>query len=209
MSALEKFIHDEPRRTPTLIKAALAHVQFETIHPFLDGNGRVGRLLIALLLHYEKALSVPLLYLSLYFKTHRQQYYELLQRVRQEGVWEEWLSFFLTGVRDTAEAAARVPLRVTRLFEEDASRIQSLGRAGVTALRMHQHARKSVLFSIPAVAQALGISHQAASTAVNRLVELDILREVGERRRNRLFVYQAYLDILEEGTRLTGVAAHP
>ncbi|MDB4952354.1 MAG: hypothetical protein JWM27_5003 [Gemmatimonadetes bacterium] len=134
---LELFLHDRPGRTPTLIKAALAHVQFETIHPFLDGNGRLGRFLITFLLCAEEALSQPLLYLSLYFKANRQTYYDLLQRVRTEGVWEEWLAFFLEGVIATSSQATDTARRILALFETDRLRIEALGRVAHVALRVH------------------------------------------------------------------------
>ena len=123
MGALEKFLHDQPARTPVLIKAALAHVQFETIHPFLDGNGRLGRLLITLLLYADQALSAPILYLSLYFKTNRDVYYDLLQKVRTEGDWEAWLRFFMTGVLETSEQAVQTAKAILQLFDEDRRKI--------------------------------------------------------------------------------------
>lgn len=129
LADLERFLHDQPERTPTLIKSALAHVQFETIHPFLDGNGRVGRLLVTLLLCAEGALAEPLLYLSLYFKRHRQLYYELLQRVRLDGDWEAWLRFLLDGVAEIAEQAGNTAGRILELFEQDQAKIERLGRA--------------------------------------------------------------------------------
>src|SRR5438067_6669482 len=116
MGAFEKFLHREHEELPILVKAALVHVQFESIHPFLDGNGRLGRLLITLLLCAKGALKEPLLYLSLYFKRHRSRYYDHLQRVRTEGAWEEWLQFFVTGVATTAQAAAETATRILRLF---------------------------------------------------------------------------------------------
>jgi len=136
LGAFEKFLHNDPVATPVLIKAALAHVQFETIHPFLDGNGRVGRLLITLLLCAEGALSEPILYLSLYFKTHRQEYYDWLQRVRTEGNWEGWLSFFLTGVMETAGHATQSARQILQLFETDSAKIQTLKKAAGAALRV-------------------------------------------------------------------------
>ncbi|MFW6201904.1 MAG: Fic family protein, partial [Gemmatimonadota bacterium] len=136
MGALEKYLHDDPVRTPTLIKAALSHVQFETIHPFLDGNGRVGRLLITFLLCAEEALSEPLLYLSLYFKQNRERYYDLLRHVRFTGDWEEWLQFFLEGVAATADQAAGTARRILDVFERDRERIQVLGRSAPSALRV-------------------------------------------------------------------------
>ena len=128
LGALEKFLHNDPVKTPLLVKAALAHVQFETIHPFLDGNGRLGRLLITFLFCAEGALREPLLYLSLYFKQHRQQYYDLLQSVRLTGDWEAWLRFFLTGVEDTANQAGQTAKALMKLAATDEKRIQTLGK---------------------------------------------------------------------------------
>ena len=202
MGTLEKFLHNDPVRTPILIKAALAHVQFETIHPFLDGNGRVGRLLITFLLCAEKALAEPLLYLSLYFKTHRTTYYDLLQTVRVTGEWEEWLTFFLTGVKETSDQATGTAKSILRLFDRDRQRIQALGRAAGSALRLHQYLQKNPFISISQVAEEVGMTAPAVSAAINRLQGLDILTEFTGRQRNRLFSYHQYLDILKEGTEL-------
>lgn len=200
MGALERFLHDEPVKTPLLIKAALAHVQFETIHPFLDGNGRVGRLLIILLLCAEGALAQPLLYLSLYFKTHRDVYYDLLQRVRNEGSWERWLDFFLSGVIDTTEQAARAAQRILELFRADHETVEKLGRAAASALRLHHLLQEKAIISIPGAAKRLGLSQPTVTTSMRHLEQAGIVRERTGRKRNRLFVYDAYLSILEEGT---------
>ncbi len=200
LGGLEKFLHDVPERTPLLVKVALAHVQFETIHPFLDGNGRVGRLLITLLLCAEGALSEPLLYLSLYFKAHRDRYYDLLDLVRREGSWEAWLRFFLEGVEETADQASATARRILTLFDDDRRRIQAIGRAAGTALRVHDLLRRRPLVSIPVVARQFGLSTPTVSASLGHLARLGIVREVTGRRRNRLFVYQAYLDLLNEGT---------
>src|SRR6202789_3284805 len=128
MSNLELFLHEDRPDLPLLIKAALVHVQFETIHPFLDGNGRLGRLLITFLLCAQDAIREPILYLSLYFKTHRTAYYDLLDRVRAKGDWEAWLDFFLTGVKETADQAASAARRILTLFDENQRQIESLGR---------------------------------------------------------------------------------
>ncbi|MEY4488581.1 MAG: hypothetical protein RIQ79_1089 [Verrucomicrobiota bacterium] len=202
LSTLEKFLHDET--TPTLIKAALAHVQFETIHPFLDGNGRVGRLLIALLLCHDKVLSQPLLYLSLHLKKNRDEYYALLQRVRTEGVWEEWLLFFLRGVAETAEQAAGTVKRVVALFAADAQRIEALGRAAATTLRVQRLLQKQLSTTATQAAAALGLSFPAVNSALEKLVELDIARELTGTPRNRVFAYDRYLHILSEGTEPLG-----
>lgn len=200
MGALEKFLHDDPVRTPVLIKAALAHVQFETIHPFLDGNGRVGRLLITLLLCAEGALSEPILYLSLYFKTRRDEYYDWLQKVRTEGNWEGWLRFFLAGVLDTAEQAVQTAKAILQLFDEDRQRIESLGRPAASALRVHQYLKTKPLTSIPSAAQTLGLSVPTVTASLKYLEQLGLVRELTQRSRNRLFAYDQYLKILTKGT---------
>lgn len=200
MGDLEKFLHGEPVRMPLLIKAALAHVQFETVHPFLDGNGRLGRLLITFLLCSEGALSEPILYLSLYFKTHRQAYYDLLQRVRTEGVWEKWLDFFLTGVLETAEQATSAAKQILKLFEKDRGRIETLGRPAGSALRVHQYLQGKPITSVAMAAKALRVTEPTVRTSLAHLEKLRIVREMTGRQRNRLFVYDKYLDILDEGT---------
>jgi Fic family protein len=199
MGALEKFLHDDPVRTPTLLKAALSHVQFETIHPFLDGNGRVGRLLITLILCAEGALSEPLLYLSLYLKENRQEYYDLLQRVRTEGDWEAWLRFFLTGVIATAEQATTTARRILDLFDRDRERIATPGRAPASLLRVHDFFRRTPLASTSQIAKTLNLSTPTVATALTRLGALGIIREQSGRKWGRLYAYGEYLDILGEG----------
>jgi Fic family protein len=199
MGALENFLHDDPEPTPVLIKAALAHVQFETIHPFLDGNGRIGRLLITLLLIAEQAMSEPLLYLSLYFKQNRQRYYELLHSVRLEGDWEAWLEFFLQGVIDTSEGATEAARRILDRFAQDRARIATLGRATGSALRLHELLRRKPLLSIRAAVKELGLSAPTVGAAFSHLAGLGIVREVTGKRRDRLFAYTDYLAILAEG----------
>lgn len=201
MSDLEKFLHDRPVRTPILLKAALAHAQFETIHPFLDGNGRLGRLLVTLLLcGEERVLSKPLLYLSLYLKRNRDEYYERLQRVRTHGEWEEWVRFFLEGVIEVAESAAETTRRLLALVERDRQRIQTLGRAAATAARLHEIAVKEIVFRIPEAARRLETSEVTTGNAARNLEGLGIVRETTGRRRNKRFVYSEYLSIIEEGT---------
>ncbi len=200
MGSLEKFLHDDPVKTPLLVKAALAHVQFETIHPFLDGNGRLGRLLITLLLCAEEALSQPLLYLSLYFKTHRERYYELLQSVRTHGDWEAWVEYFLEGVLETSEQATSAARRIMELFKADRTRIEALGRAAVSALRVHHLLCEKIIISIPRATRMLRVSKPTAAVAMRHLQALGIVRELTGRKRNKLYVYQHYLRILDEGT---------
>jgi Fic family protein len=197
MTDLEKFLHDDPEPTPILVKAALAHVQFETIHPFLDGNGRVGRLLITLLLCSEKVLQQPLLYLSLYFKQNRDAYYDQLQRVRTEGAWEDWLEFFLEGVVAVAGSATTTARSIRELIEKDREVIHDLGRGAASALRVHELAGRRIVLTAGATARILGLSVPTVNAAVARLEEAGILREVTGRKRGRVFVYHAYLALLQ------------
>ncbi len=199
MAALEAFIQVQNYDMPVLLKAALAHVQFETIHPFLDGNGRLGRLLIALLLHEAGALRQPLLYLSLYLKQHRSLYYELLGRVRTEGDWEAWVIFFLEGVEQTAQSAVQTARRLADLFAQDVARVQASGRGASTALRVLDLLRQRPLTTLRQLAPSADITFPTASKAMVALVGLGIARELTGQRRNRVFVYDAYLAILNEG----------
>jgi len=200
VGALEKFLHDEKIRTPLLVKAALAHVQFETIHPFLDGNGRIGRILITLLLCADGTLREPTLYLSLFLKQNRQRYCDLLQTVRAEGDWEAWLRFFLEGVEETANQAAATARRLLELAAADAQRIQEIGKAAGTALRLHKLLMTRPIVSVPVAAERLKLSFPAINTSFGRLEKLRIVTEVTGRQRNRLFAYDACLRILSEGT---------
>jgi Fic family protein len=200
MAALERFIHDEHTPYPTLVKAALAHVQFETIHPFLDGNGRIGRLLIAFTLHHGGVLSRPLLYLSLYFKQHRPEYYRLLDLVRAEGDWEAWLDFFLEGVEDTASNAVRTAQRLVELFKDDTARVPSVGRAASSALRVFNALCERPITTLNDLCRRTGLSFPTATTGIDRLMNLGIVKELTGGRRNRVFAYDCYLAILNEGT---------
>jgi Fic family protein len=200
MAALEQFLHARDDRLPVLVRAALAHVQFETIHPFLDGNGRVGRLLITMQLLYAGVLRDPLLYLSFYFKKHRATYYELLDGVRRKGDWEAWLAFFLKAVQEVAEAAVMTADALGGIFRSDRSRVERAGRRAGSALRVHEVLKSRLIQSMPAIVAATGLSFPAVSSAMDLLVELGIARELTGNRRNRLFVYDRYLSILNEGT---------
>lgn len=199
MGDLERFLH-ERNVYPALIRAALAHVQFETIHPFLDGNGRLGRLLITLMLCEERALKEPILYLSLYFKTHRARYYELLQEVRQTGDWEAWLEFFLEGVIETSKQGVASAGRLIELFAKDKEGINALGRPAGSALRVHGELQKAPLLSVPVAAKKLGISQPTIQKSLDHLQKLGIVREITGKRRHRLYEYTKYLKILDEGT---------
>lgn len=200
MSDLEAFIHAETVEIPSLIKAGLVHVQFETIHPFLDGNGRLGRLLITFLLCTQGILKEPILYLSLYFKTHRRQYYDLLQGVRERGDWETWLEFFLDGITETSLQAAEAAREILSLFEADRKRIESLGRPAASALRVHQLLQQKPIVGIPDAAQKLGISAPTIAKSIQHLERLGIIREITGKQRGRMFVYGDYLSILSRGT---------
>jgi Fic family protein len=200
MGDLEKFLREERADLPVLVRAALMHVQFETIHPFLDGNGRLGRLLITFLLCSTGSLRDPLLYLSLYLKENRETYYDLLTKVRKNGDWETWVEFFLTGVRDTARQAISTAQEIHTLFEEDGKRIQALGRAARSAGRVYHHAQQNPVISIAKAAQESGLTFPTVSDAVAQLEQIGILKEITGRQRGRLYVYSAYLSILQEGT---------
>ena len=200
MGELEKFLHVERTDLPPLIKAGLVHVQFETIHPFLDGNGRLGRLLITFLLCAAGALREPILYLSLFFKAHRQTYDDLLMRVRETGDWEAWIEFFLTGVKETSEQAVNASLRILALLDSDRQKIEALGRPAASMLRVFQHAQTNPILSIATTAEKIGISFPTVTSSVTHLQKLGVLREITGKQRRRLFVYDAYLKILNEGT---------
>ncbi len=202
MSALEKFLHDIPERTPILVKAALSHVQFETIHPFSDGNGRIGRLLITLLLCHEGVLRQPLLYLSLYFKQHRPQYFDLLMKVRQEGDWEGWLRFFVDGVREMAEGAVATARRLNDMVEEDRRRIRDLGRKASSALRIHEVLQGRPIAHIPFLSNKTKISTPTVTSVLDALQKIGIVKEITGRKRNRLYTYEKCLDILRQGTEI-------
>ncbi len=200
MADLERFLHGKGNPYPALVKAALAHVQFETIHPFPDGNGRIGRLLIAFLLHHDRLLSQPLLYLSLYFKQHRAEYYRMLDQVRFEGDWEAWLDFFLEGVEQTATNAVETTRRLLSLFQQDEQTIQRSQRSASTTLQIFRALCERPLMTLNQVCARTGLSFPTAARAMETLVNLGIAREVTGQRRNRVFAYRAYLDILIEGT---------
>ncbi|MCX6883299.1 MAG: Fic family protein [Verrucomicrobia bacterium] len=199
MGALERFLHDDTNGLPVLLNAALAHVQFETIHPFLDGNGRLGRLLISLLLHQGGLLGQPLLYLSLYLKKHRSTYYELLDRVRHDGNWEAWVDFFLEGVEQTARSAVQTARRLVDIFEADTRRVQQTGRSAANSMRVLSALRQRPALRLKNLCEHHGMTFPTATKAIQSLCTLGIARELTSQRRNRVFVYDAYLAILSEG----------
>ena len=200
MGQLELFLHDQPQATPVLLKAAFAHVQFETIHPFLDGNGRLGRLLITLLLCEQKVLSEPMLYLSLYFKTHRRYYYELLNNVRMTGDWEAWLDFFAEAVIVTSAQAVEAARQLLDLSNEDRLKISGLGRAAVSTLQVHRALMEHPIATSGMLVEKTGITPATVNKALGHLERLGIVRELTAQKRNRLFSYSGYLEILNRGT---------
>jgi Fic family protein len=200
LDLFERFLHDEKHKLPVLVEAGLIHVQFETIHPFLDGNGRLGRLLITLILCAKGILREPLLYLSLYFKTHRQRYYDLLQRVRTEGIWEEWIQFFLEGTEITARQAADTAVEILHLFDTDRKKVRATGRKAASSLAVHEYLQSHPLIKIGPAAKDLKLSIPTVTSALETLTKLKIAKESTGKRRDRLFIYPRYLHILSEGT---------
>lgn len=197
---LERFMHTSDPGIPPLIKAGLVHVQFETIHPFLDGNGRIGRLLIPLLLHEAGVLQEPSLYLSLFLKSRRDDYYRLLQEVRREGAWETWLEFFLTGVAETAEQAAESAREILALFDQDRQQLSGVGRASSSILRVHEVLQSRPVISIKAASSLSGLSFPTVDKAFAKMEEMGLVRESTGRQRGRVYAYAAYLDLLDRGT---------
>jgi Fic family protein len=198
LGELEKFLHGDGS-LPLLIKIGLAHVQFETIHPFLDGNGRVGRLLISFLLCEQRVLLKPVLYLSHYFKRHRQMYYERLQAVRDDGAWEAWLTFFLEGVTEVSEQATETARHILNLREEHRRVIaDSLGRAAGKGHRVLDYLYAHPIVSVNVIQELIGTTYPAANDLVARLESEGILREITGQARNRRFRYQSYIDLFKD-----------
>ena len=193
---LESFLHAEENSIPLLVRAGLVHAQFETIHPFLDGNGRVGRLLITFMLTEEQMLHEPVLYLSLFFKKNRRLYYDRLNGTRKDNGWKEWLDFFLQGVRDTANQAVQTAIEIDQLFRADKEKIEQFGRGAPSALLIYQLAQVSPILSIKHAARESKLSFPTASAAIQRLAEAGILKESSGKRRDRLFLYAKYLEVL-------------
>jgi Fic family protein len=202
MSKLELFLHDQPEPTPALLKAALAHVQFETIHPFLDGNGRLGRLLITLLLCEQKVLREPMLYLSLYFKMHRQYYYELLGNIRRTGDWEAWLDFFAEAVIVTATQAVETARQLLDLSNQDRDKISGLGRAAASTLQVHRALMEHPIATSGSLVEKTSITPATINKALGHLEQLGIVKELTAQKRNRLFSYAGYIEIMNRGTEL-------
>lgn len=199
LGSLETFLHRKDLYSP-VIRAGLAHAQFETIHPFLDGNGRLGRLLITLMLVEDSVLQEPVLYLSLYLKTHRSQYYDMLELVRTKGDWEAWLEFYLDGIIEVSDQGVSTAKRLLTLFNEGEARIEGLGRAAASARRVHLEMQRNPILSVPQASARLGVSQPTIQAALEKLQGLGLVDEITGMRRNRLYRYTRYLEILEEGT---------
>lgn len=200
LGALELFIHEDTSGLPPLVKAGLLHVQFETIHPFLDGNGRIGRLLITLYLCVQDVLRKPLLYLSLYLKAHRSDYYRLLQEVRERGAWEAWLEFFLDGVAATATQAFDAATRIVALFKQDRERISAESKRPGSALRIYDFLQQHAFATSNALAAQTKLTPPTVNAALAELERLGVVEEVTGRKRDRVFAYRDYIKILNEGT---------
>jgi Fic family protein len=199
LKAFERFLHTPASDLSPLLKAALAHVQFETIHPFNDGNGRMGRLLIALMLCADGVLREPSLYLSLYFKTQRQQYYDHLDNVRRSGDWESWLEFFLEGVKSTSQQAVQTAQKILKLFAEDREKVRTLGRRSGNALLVYEQFVRRPILDAPTIHKALHLAAPTVRAAIEALRDLNLLNEITGQRRNRVWVYQSYYALLSEG----------
>jgi Fic family protein len=198
LGELEKFLHDQPEATPPLLKAALAHIQFETIHPFLDGNGRLGRLLIPLILCDGKALRAPLLYLSIYFKERRQYYYDLLNIVRIDGDWEAYLQFFAEAVKVTSSQAVETIGELSKMAEADRIKISGLKRAAASAEKLHQAMLERPIATAGWLSEKTGLSSATVNKSLSNLEQLGIIERLGPGQRNRLFAYGHYMRILND-----------
>jgi Fic family protein len=200
LGALENFMYEEQSRLPVLIKAGLLHVQFESIHPFLDGNGRIGRLLVTIYLCVQGVLRKPLLYLSLYLKTRRADYFWLIQEVRERGAWEAWLEFFLEGVEQTANQAFEAATRIVERFKSDRERITAESERAGSALRVHELLQTQPYLTSNQLVARTGLTAPTVNAALADLECLGIVEEVTGRKRGRVFAYRGYLAILNEGT---------
>lgn len=200
LDKFEKFLHDDTIKLPILIKAALAHVQFETIHPFLDGNGRLGRLLITFMLYVDGLLKEPLLYLSLYFKANREAYYNHLQSVRETGNWEAWITFFLKGVIDTANQATEAAQQIMKLFNIDFEHINNSGQSTTATLLIYNYLKLHPLTNTDKIKKATELSLPTVLRSLSVLNDLNIIKEITGKPRHKVFAYKEYLNILSQGT---------
>ena len=197
---LENFLHNEKILLPTLIKVAMVHVQFETIHPFLDGNGRLGRLLITFMLCVTGLLKEPLLYLSLYFKLHKERYYNLLQAVRETGDWESWIEFFLKGVHETSNQAFQTAQQIVSLFEQDKEKIKKLKKDTAGVLKAYSYLQKYPISNTKNIIKSSQSSPQTVLRSLKTLEEIGLVKELTGKYNNKIFIYSNYIDILNKGT---------
>lgn len=196
LADLELFIHDEKSALPPLVRIALVHAQFETIHPFLDGNGRIGRLLIAMLLEAWNILPEPLLYVSGYLKTHQAEYYRCLSEIRSNGDWESWVLFFLEGVEFAAEEAQRSIIQIASLIAIDRKKVLSIASSTLPTLRLFELLPTMPKLTVERAQMELDVTFPTANTAIRTLVNAGVLVETTGRMRGKTYVYQAYVDIL-------------
>lgn len=208
LGAFEKYLHTDDS-LPVLVRAGLLHVQFETIHPYLDGNGRIGRLLVTLLLEHWKLLTKPVLYLSLFFKRHREEYYRRLNAVRVDGDWEGWLNFFLAGVATIADEAVASARELFALVATDRVRVLAHEGMSVAALRIFELLPRHPIVTVASLMKMLETTKPTAGRAIELLVATDVLVETTGKKRDRSYVYQGYLDRLRVGTDLTTSSSAP
>lgn len=200
MADLEKFYHAEDTGIPELIRAAIIHCQFETIHPYADGNGRLGRLMITLMLVEKELIDRPLLYLSLFFKKHKQKYYDLLMDVRFKGDWESWFKFFLRGVRHTSTEAVKTAKDILVLLNTDRAKVAKYSTKSKNTSNAFEKICERPVFTITSLAKEMGVTYPTAQQQVEALTKLGLLQEFGQRERDRVFHYEKYLEILRRGT---------
>ncbi len=199
LDAFEKFLHGGAAEYPVLIQAALLHAQFETIHPFQDGNGRMGRMLVTLLMIERGVLTAPLLYMSLYLKNNKEQYYEHLQRVRMEGTWEEWIHFFAEGVSTAAEQAVLLAHQTLAMFREHKDVVRQMGNKGSSMLKVIEAMQRSPFVSTADAASRSGLSLPTAIASLEALVSKGLLTEITGKSRRRVYAYTPYVDLLSRG----------
>lgn len=196
LSELEKFINIDDN-IPTLVKAALIHVQFETIHPFLDGNGRLGRLLITFFLCVKGLLKSPFLYLSLFFKKNRSLYYEYLNNVRYHGDWESWIKFFLEGIIETSNDARETIVQIQKLFSEDEKKLETLGKAKVSAKTVFAQFEQKPMLTVAEIENKIKLSRPTIISSINRLIDLGIISNTSEKKWGQTYAYSQYIDLLK------------
>ncbi|MBP6952057.1 MAG: Fic family protein [Alphaproteobacteria bacterium] len=199
MGDLEVFIHSKGINLPLLIKIAMIHLQFESIHPFLDGNGRLGRLLVTLLLCEKNLIKQPIFYLSYFFKKHRAEYYKLLQKVREENDWDKWIKFFLQGVIETSQDAFETAMRLTHLMKTDLEKIRTLGKASKSVERVFTYLQRKPIIGIPELSSSLKLSPHTIKLSLDYLEALGVIKEITGLRRGMTYTYDKYLSILREG----------